>query len=190
MVQVQSFWQAKGPKNQAEILIACVIIIVVVSIVGCAVCYFRLFRRDKRKKRSAREIVLENAKVGQKLTQSQAEALYELNESWERFANHIISGNPKKMPKLGRNAHAVLCVDFFRIQKWAKRLREVDENLEKEDLHKVLKRLANELEGHAEIFPLQPETKRELTNIAQLPDKSVTFVTVIAPRDATPVVSP
>lgn len=121
-------------------------------------------------------MVLENAKVGQKLTQAQAEALYELNESWERFAQHIVSGNAEKLPKLGQNAHAVLCVDFFRLQKWAKRLREVEEAPEEHDLHKVLKRLANELEGHAEIFPLKADTKKQLKEICQLPDKSVTFV--------------
>lgn len=132
----------------------------------------------QKKKRTARmrEMILENAKVGQKLTQAQAEALYELNDSWEQFAQHIVSGNPNKLPRLGENTHAVLCVDFFRLQKWAKRLRDVEESPDEKDLHKVLKRLANELEGHAEIFPLKLDTKKQLKEIANLPDKSVTFV--------------
>lgn len=123
----------------------------------------------QKRKAATRDIRLENAKVGQKLTQQQADTLFELYENWECFAKAVES---KKTPNLGRNAQAILNIDYFRLQKWAKRLHDVEENAEEKDLHRVLKRLANEIEGHSDIFPLSSDTKRKLREIAQLPDKS------------------
>jgi hypothetical protein len=119
-------------------------------------------------------VIIENAKIGHKLSTKEAEALYDLNESWERFSKNALKAS-SKVPRMGRNAHAVLCVDYFRLQKWSKQLRDAEEAPDEKDLHRVIKRLANEMEGHSEMFQLKPDTKKQLREIAQLPSRVITF---------------
>ncbi|KAI6196341.1 hypothetical protein M3Y94_01097600 [Aphelenchoides besseyi] len=75
----------RTPRTVTEILTALGIVLLVVLIALSVALYCFWFRRDKRKKKAAREVIKENARIGERVTDEQARALYELNDSWEKF---------------------------------------------------------------------------------------------------------
>ncbi|KAI6171769.1 hypothetical protein M3Y98_00899300 [Aphelenchoides besseyi] len=107
----------RTPKTISEILTALGIVLLVVLIALSIALYCFWFRRDKRKKKAAREVIKENARIGQRVTDEQARALYELNDSWEKFWK--CAEQEKDSRRLSKRS--VQCVNYFRLLIWAKK---------------------------------------------------------------------
>jgi hypothetical protein len=62
---------------------------------------------------------------------------------------------------------AINCVDYYHINKWSKRLKEAV------DQPKVVRQIADEMEEHAKIYDIKPETKQKLLEAAHLPESII-----------------